>query len=175
MWLRPLLAGLSQAAGGGIEAAALRATGPRRGEALASLSGRRTAFATRFAAIVSPYDALVCPVSALPALPHGTASRLLIAAAPCLLANLLDLPTGTVPITRVREDEESGRVRSRDRVVQAAALADRDSRDLPVGVQVVGLPGLASADHPLRPERVVLDIMRLLEQGHDHSRDGGVE
>jgi len=174
MWLRPPLAGLSKAMGGGIEAAALRATGPRHGEALASLSRQRAAFATRFASLMCPYDALVCPVSAVPALPHGTASRLLIAAAPCLLANLLDLPAGTVPVTRVRADEEFGRLSSRDRVVQAAALADRGSRDLPVGVQVVGLPGLASADDPLRPERTVLDVMRLIEQGRDHSHAGGV-
>jgi fatty acid amide hydrolase len=173
MWLRPLLAGLSQTVGGGIEAVALRATGPRRGAALASLCGRRAAFATRFASLVAPYDALVCPVSALPALPHGTAARLLVAAAPCLLANLLDLPAGTVPVTRVRPDEELGRVGSRDRVVRAAAAADHGSRNLPVGVQVVGVPGLASADDPLRPERIVLDVMRLIEQGHDHHHNGG--
>ena len=173
MWLRPLLAGLSQAVGGDIEAVALRATGPRRGAALESLSGRRAAFETRFASLVAPYDALVCPVSALPALPHGTAARLLVAAAPCLLANLLDLPAGTVPVTRVRPDEELGRVGSRDRVVRAAAAADHGSRNLPVGVQVVGAPGLASADDPLRPERIVLDVMRLIEQGHDHHHNGG--
>ena len=174
-WLRPILAGLSQVAGGVIEAVALRATGPRHAAALASLHGRRAAFATRFASVVAPYDALVCPVSALPALPHGTASRLVIAAAPCLLANLLDLPAGTVPITRVRPDEELGRVQSRDRVVRAAAAVDRDSRDLPVGVQVVGVPGLESADEPLRPERIVLDVMRLIEGGDGHSHTGGVE
>jgi fatty acid amide hydrolase len=114
---------------------------------------------------VAPYDAIVCPVSALPALRHGTAARLVLAAAPCLLANLLDLPAGSVPITRVRSDEENGRVRSRDRVVQAAAAADRDSCGLPIGVQVVGVPGLASVADPLRPERIVLDVMRLLEKG----------
>ncbi|MCX7430427.1 MAG: amidase [Planctomycetia bacterium] len=176
IWLRPLLAGLSQTAGGGIEAVALRATGPRRGAALASLDSRRAAFATRFASLVAPYDALVCPVSALPALPHGTAALLLVAAAPCLLANLLDLPAGTVPITRVRPDEELGRVGSRDRVVRAAAAADRGSRNLPVGVQVVGVPGLASADDPLGPERIVLDVMRLIERGQNHHHhNGGVE
>jgi fatty acid amide hydrolase len=172
MWVRPLLAGLSQAAGGRIEAVALRATGPRHGAALASLHGRRASFAARLAALVAPYDALVCPVSALPALPHGTASRLLLAAAPCLLANLLDLPAGTVPITRVRPDEEVGRVQSRDRVVRAAAAVDRDSRDLPVGVQVVGVPGLESRDEPLRPERIVLEVMRLLEEGDGYSHEG---
>jgi hypothetical protein len=66
-----------------------------------------------------------------------------------------------------------GRVGSRDRVVRAAAAADHGSRNLPVGVQVVGVPGLASADDPLRPERIVLDVMRLIEQGHDHHHNGG--
>jgi fatty acid amide hydrolase len=167
MWLRPLLAGISQAVGGGIEAVALRATGPRHGAALALLAGRRTEFATRFAAAVAPYDAIVCPVSALPALPHGSAARLVLAAAPCLLANLLDLPAGTVPITRVGPDEERGRVLSRDRVVQAAAAADRGSCGLPVGVQVVGVQDTAPAVDALRSERIVLDVMRLLERGDE--------
>jgi fatty acid amide hydrolase len=163
-WLRPLLASLSRAMGGGIEAVALRATGPRHGAALAALDARRIKFATRFAAAAAPYDALVCPVSALPALPHGAAARLVLAAAPCMLANLLDLPAGTVPITRVRPNEEVGRAVSRDPVVLAAAAADRNSRGLPVGVQVVGAPGAGTAADPLRPERIVLDVMRLLEQ-----------
>lgn len=176
VWLRSLLACLSQAVGGGIEAEALRATGPRDARALESLYGRRTEFAARFTAAVAPYDALVCPVSALPALRHGTAARLVLAAAPCLLANLLDLPAGTVPITRVWPDEEIGRVGSRDRVVQAAADADRDSRGLPIGVQVVGVPAAAAvADDPLRSERIVLDVMRLLERGQPQHHDGGVE
>ena len=112
-------------------------------------------------------------MSALPALRHGSAARLLIAAAPCLLANLLDLPAGTVPITRVRPDEETGRGHSRDRVVRAAAAADRDSRDLPVGVQVVGVPGGSVSADPLRPERIVLGVMRLIERGHEDRHEGG--
>jgi fatty acid amide hydrolase len=179
-WLRPLLASLSQARGGGIEAVALRATGPRHGAALAALDARRIEFGTRFAAAAAPYDALVCPVSALPALPHGAAARLVLAAAPCLLANLLDLPAGTVPITRVRPNEEVGRAVSRDPVVLAAAAADRNSRGLPVGVQVVGAPGAATAADPLRPERIVLDVMRVLEQSSSNrtsisTHRGGVE
>jgi fatty acid amide hydrolase len=164
-WLRPLLAAASQTVGGGIEAVAIRATGPRQGAAFGELCDRRMEFAMRFAAAVSPYDAIVCPVSALPALRHGTAARLVVAAAPCLLANLLDLPAGTVPVTRVRPEEEVGRGRSRDRVVQAAVATDRDSRGLPVGVQVVGLPGRLSATDPLRPEWTTLEVMRLIECG----------
>ena len=174
-WLRPLLAAVSQAAGGGIEAEALRVTGPRQAAAFSDLCDRRLEFAARFAAAMSAYDAIVCPVSALPALRHGTAARLLVAAAPCLLANLLDLPAGTVPVTWVRPDEEAGRGRSRDRVVQAAAATDHDSRGLPVGVQVVGLTGrLPTTDH-LRPERTVLEVMRLIERGMNRPPERVVE
>jgi len=165
IWLRPLLASCSQMAGGGIEAAALRVTGPRRGEALARLCSRRLEFAARFAATMTAFDALVCPVSALPALRHGTAARLVVAAAPCMLANLLDLPAGTVPVTSVRPEEEMGRGWSRDRVVQAARATDRGSRGLPVGVQVVGVPDTMSSADPLRAERLVLEVMRLIECG----------
>jgi fatty acid amide hydrolase len=165
IWLRPLLASCSQLAGGGIEAAALRVTGPRRGEAFARLCSRRLEFAARFAATMKTFDAVVCPVSALPALRHGTAARLVVAAAPCMLANLLDLPAGTVPVTSVRPEEEAGRALSRDRVVQAARATDRGSRGLPVGVQVVGVPDAMSAADPLRAERLVLAVMRLIECG----------
>jgi len=174
-WLRPLMAAASQAVGGGIEAVALRATGPRRGAAFAELCERRMEYATRFAAAVSGYDAIICPVSALPALRHGTAARLVLAAAPCLLANLLDLPAGTVPVTRVRPEEEGGRGRSRDRVVEAAAATDRDSRGLSVGVQVVGVPGRLSANDSLRPELRVLEVMQLIERGLSRCHESGVE
>jgi fatty acid amide hydrolase len=101
------------------------------------------------------HDCIVCPVSALPALRHGSASRLLLAAAPCLLANLLDLAAGAVPVTAVRGDEESGRPRSNDPVEAAAIRTDRGSAGLPVGVQVIALdrrPGTAEA--------IVLGVMR---------------
>ena len=174
-WLRRLLASASQALGGSIEAEALRVTGPRREAGFLSLCGQRMEFATRFATLVAPYDALICPVSALPALRHGTSARLVLAAAPCMLANLLDLPAGTVPVTWVRSDEETDRGGSRDRVVLAAAAADRDSRGLPVGVQIVGVPGSVSVTDPLRPERIVLKVMRLIEQGESEWHAGGVD
>jgi fatty acid amide hydrolase len=109
----------------------------------------------RLADVTRGCDALVCPVSALPALRHGTAARLVLAAAPCLLANLLDLPAGAVPVTAVRADEESGRGPSRDPVLRAAADCDRGSRGLPVGVQVIGCPG--------RDEATVLAVMAAIE------------
>jgi fatty acid amide hydrolase len=105
------------------------------------------------------YDALICPVSALPALRHGTAARLVLAAVPCMLANLLDLPAGVVPVTRVHHCDEVGRGTSADPVVQAAIETEKESTGLPVGVQVIGLDAA-----PGRGEATVLEIMRLIER-----------
>jgi fatty acid amide hydrolase len=115
----------------------------------------RDVLAARFAAAVADCDAAVCPVSAVPALRQGSAARLVLAAAPCLLANLFDLPAGAVPVTTVRTEEERCRPWSLDPVLRAAAATDRDSAGLPVGVQVVGCPG--------RDEATVLHVMRLIE------------
>lgn len=174
-WLRAVLAAGADLAGCRIEARALRVTGPRTPAALAALFDRRATLAVRCAELLAGYDAVVCPVSALPALPHGTASKLVVAAAPCMLANLLDLAAGAVPVTRVRPEEEDRRatVKSRrDRVVRAAAETDRGSRGLPVGVQVIGLDtgDASSIGGPLAAERTVLDVMRLIEAG---GGDGG--
>ncbi|MDA1202598.1 MAG: amidase family protein, partial [Planctomycetota bacterium] len=118
----------------------------------------RAEIATRLAAATAGCDAIVCPVSAVPALRHGTAARLVLAATPCLLANLLDLPAGAVPVTTVRAGEDAGRSGSRDPVLQAAMATDRGSEGLPIGVQVVAPPG--------GNEATVLAVMRLIEQTH---------
>jgi len=156
-WMRPAVARLVRVFGRGVEADGLLATGPRDAAGRAKLLAARDTLAGQFADLTRGCDALVCPVSALPALRHGTAARLVLAAAPCLLANLFDLPAGAVPVTRVRPDEEAGRGFSFDPVLRAAAATDRGSRGLPVGVQVVGGFG---AD-----ESVVLDVMEAIERG----------
>ncbi len=151
---RPWLAAVARLAGRRIEAEALLATGPRRGAAFEQLLAARAPLAARVEALGERYDALLCPVSAVPALRHGTAALLIVAAAPCLLANLLDLAAGTVPVTTVRPDEENGRAHSRDPVVRAAIDCDRGSAGLPVGVQVIALNG---------GEATVLEVMRMIE------------
>lgn len=153
---RRWLAQLAELTGRRIEAEALRATGPRVGTALESVLAARAALAIRVCELATRCDAIVCPVSALPALRHGTAARLLPAAFPCLLANLLDLAAGTVPVTSVRSDEEGGRSDDHDPIARAAALTDRGSRGLPVGVQVIALTG---------GEATALDVMAAIEAG----------
>ena len=154
-WLRPAVARLARLVGRGIEADGLLATGPRDAAGMAAVLAAREELGARLAAAVRGCDAVVCPVSALPALRHGTAARLVLAAAPCFLANLLDLAAGAVPVTSVRPDEEAARPGSWDPVLRAARATDRGSRGLPVGVQVIAPPG---AD-----EATVLAVMRLIE------------
>jgi fatty acid amide hydrolase len=154
-WARGIVAGACVWGGRALEARALRRTGPRRGAAREGLFSGRAAIDTLVTRWATAHDCIVCPVSALPALRHGSASRLLLAASPCLLANLLDLAAGAVPVTTVRGDEESGRPRSSDPVDVAAIAADRGSAGLPVAVQVIALdrrPGIA--------ESIVLGVMR---------------
>ena len=152
---RPLVAAVLRLTGRWSEAEGVLRTGRRTPAELADLLAARDALAMRFAAAVAGCDAVICPVSALPALRQGSASRLVLAAAPCLLANLLDLPAGAVPVTTVGAIEEGRRPWSLDPVVRAAAATDRGSDGLPVGVQVIACPG--------RDEATVLEVMRLIE------------
>jgi fatty acid amide hydrolase len=80
-------------------------------------------------------DALVCPVFALPALPHGMGLGLEPAAAYSNLFNLLGLPAGALAASRVRPGEESDRSTGEDASDLAAAV-ERGSAGLPVAVQV---------------------------------------
>jgi len=154
---RSFVAVVARVAGRRLEAKGLACTGPRNAAGLAGLVAARDAMAVQFADHLAGYDAVVCPVSALPALRHGTAARLVLAVAPCLAANLFGLAAGAVPVTTVRPDEEQERPRSRDPVLRWAAATDRGSAGLPVGVQVVAAPG--------RGEATVLEVMRLIEAG----------
>jgi fatty acid amide hydrolase len=102
-----------------------------------------------------PLDLIICPAFALPALVHGASKDLILAGAYTALYNLLGYPTGSVPFTRVRPDEEIGRSPSKDKMEQAAFKTEVGSAGLPVGVQVVARPW---------QEHQALAAMRCLEQ-----------
>lgn len=158
--LRRLVAGACVWTGRGIEGEALRRTGPRRGRRLAAALADRAGIEAVVEAWSDRHDVIVCPVSALPALRHGTAARLVVAAAPCLLANLVDLAAGSVPVTSVEPGEERGRPWSADPVRRLARHTDEGSAGLPIGVQVVALdrrPGFGEA--------AVLGAMRAIAAG----------
>jgi fatty acid amide hydrolase len=104
------------------------------------LTHARAEYVRRFVARLDAarLDVLLLPPHALPALTHGSTMHLTTAASYCFLANLLGMPAGVVPVTRVRPSEESDRPASRDLVVRSAAEVEQGSAGLPVGVQVLG-------------------------------------
>jgi Asp-tRNA(Asn)/Glu-tRNA(Gln) amidotransferase A subunit family amidase len=155
-WLRSVMrAGLS-AAGQRRTARLLGAIGSRSADQYWQLCTARAAFAQRFfdTWCAQGLDALICPPHALPALRHGSSEHLATAGSYCYWANLLGVPAGVVPATRVRAGDESDRPASRDIVDRAARRVENGSAGLPVGVQV--------AARPWR-EDVVLAVMAALE------------
>ena len=109
-----------------------------------------------------PFDVILCPPCALPALTHGSSNDLLTAGAYAALYNLLGYPAGVVPVTRVRQGEESDRKASRDIVQKVAARVEAGSVGLPVGVQVVALPW---------QEHVALAAMKVIEKSANGLHD----
>ena len=102
----------------------------------------------------SQLDAVIRPPHALPALRHGSSEHLATAGSYCYWANLLGVPAGVVPVTRVQVDGESDRPESRDVVDRAARGVEAGSAGLPVGCKL--------AARPWR-EDIVLAIMGRLE------------
>jgi fatty acid amide hydrolase len=98
-------------------------------------------------------DLLLCPPYATCAIPHGASKGFTLASGYSILFNATQFPAGTVPVTRVRDDDAT-RAPGRDALERHAARVDRGSAGLPVGVQVVGRPW---RDH------VVLAAMRAVE------------
>jgi fatty acid amide hydrolase len=82
-------------------------------------------------------DAILCPPYALPALTHGSSYNLATAASYAELYNVLGMPAGVAPVSKVQPGEESQRPASRDMVLSAARSVEIGSTGLPLGVQVV--------------------------------------
>ncbi len=99
-----------------------------------------TLYRARFLAALNAAscDAILCPPHALAALIHGATTQVPLAASYSMIYNLLHMPGGVVPVTRVRHDEESDRPASRDRVEAMARRSEQNSAGLPLGVQIVG-------------------------------------
>jgi fatty acid amide hydrolase len=87
-----------------------------------------------------PFDVILCPPCATPALTHGATKELATLGAYACLYNLLGFPAGVVPVTQVRAGEESARPVSRDTVERRAREVEQGSAGLPLGVQVVARP-----------------------------------
>ncbi|MFF2155271.1 amidase [Paenibacillus chitinolyticus] len=119
----------------------------------------RQAYREKFAAEMErqQVDVLLSPPFLTPAIPHDHSLAMTYEGSYALLYNYLGMPAGVVSLSQVRDREAAVMrvVRSRDRLVWAAAQADRNSAGLPVGVQV--------AAAPWREDRV-LAVMDMLEK-----------
>ena len=87
-------------------------------------------------------DAVLCPQMACPPWRHGECVKLNMAASYTFLFNTLHFPCGGVPVTHVREDEQTykPRVAFNDSYHKQAASNSAGSAGLPIGVQVATLP-----------------------------------
>jgi fatty acid amide hydrolase len=98
-------------------------------------------------------DALVCPLHPTPPVPQGMSKDFTLAFCYAARYNVLNLPAGVVPVTRVRADETE-RALLRDRLDKRAAAVEAKSAGLPVPVQVVARP---------YREDVALAVMQAIE------------
>lgn len=104
--------------------------------------------------IAERLDAWLLPTGALPAILHGQAAHLLGSVTYAMFFNVLHLPAGAVPVTRVRADEEAFACGFEDQAAAQGRLAMQRAAGLPVGVQV--------GCRPFRDE-LLLSIMRRFE------------
>jgi Asp-tRNA(Asn)/Glu-tRNA(Gln) amidotransferase A subunit family amidase len=162
--LASVVAPIFRAVGQRYTANAIRSIGRRSARAYWRLTKRRSQYRTKFLTAMARggFDAILCPVDALPAMIPGRSEDLTHALSYSATYNLLGMPAGAVAATRVRPGEESDRPESRDVVVRAARETEKGSAGLPVGVQVV-------ARH--WREDIVLSLMGLVEQHFSHQPD----
>ncbi len=170
---RALAVGL-QASGQHRAARLLRQIGTGSAGDLLDLLGDRRDYTARFLAAMDAegYDLLLTPATPLPAAPHGLTAKLPDLAAPSALTVVLGMPSGVVPVTRVRPGEESDRPASRDAALRAAAAVEEGSAGLPVGVQVVArhwredlvLAAMRAIESQVRPGTDVADLPASLRQ-----------
>lgn len=95
-------------------------------------------------------DAVIAPVQAVPAVPHGGCDRLAPLACSTLLYNIVDSPVGVVPVTRVDPARDAlsdawraapgggSKLLERELYGPKGAYDVRAMEGLPVGVQIVG-------------------------------------
>jgi fatty acid amide hydrolase len=120
---------------------AIAAMGPRSVREYFRLSAHRTLMQREELAAWNDarLDAILCPATATPAALLGETGDFTPAASYSTRYNVLNLPAGVVPVTRVHAGETT-RTLLLDRVDRRAARFEKDSEGLPIAVQLVGRP-----------------------------------
>ncbi len=111
-----------------------------------------------------PFDALLCPSMPFPAPPVSLGSATYLTTAYACISNLVGLPSGSVPVTRVAEGEDvwdpvKDGGEPEDTLSADIRSALKGSVGLPMGVQVIA---------PAFREECVLRLMREIENAATH-------
>jgi amidase len=88
------------------------------------------------------FDVILCPAHVLPAVPHHQFKNISFTCSYTLLFNVLDLPAGVLPVTRV-DSARDAYTTPHSSILEKAARAAYvlpEQHGLPLGVQVVGKP-----------------------------------
>ena len=103
-------------------------------------------------------DTVIGPSAALPAAKHGSSHQLFTMGNYTFLYNVLDIPAGILPVTRVTEEDVSklARYDTGDYMSEWVREDQAGSKGLPVCVQVAGLRW---------QEELVLRVMKVIQEG----------
>jgi fatty acid amide hydrolase len=86
-------------------------------------------------------DCLLTPCFPVPSFQHGLSQKLVYAAMYTFVYNSLDFPTGVIPVSVVKKDEQIYKeTHKSDMVTKVCEKAMSDSEGLPLGVQISTLP-----------------------------------
>lgn len=137
--LRPLIAQLMKFGGQHQLAKLIRKQSPLATKDYIKMVNDRNVYRAKFLNYMkeNKFDALICPPYALPAVKHGKSANLFAAGTYGFPCNVLGLPAGVVPVTRVLEGEESNRTVSKDIMDRDAFEVELGSAGMPVGVQII--------------------------------------
>ena len=98
---------------------------------------------------------LLAPGLCTPAIYHGSSNECCVQVIYTLMFNLFECPTGALPITRVKEDEQYYETKFNDVPALSLEKNMKDSEGLPVGIQVAGMAWM---------DEHVLKLMSIIEQ-----------
>lgn len=119
----------------------LESTEPAHISKLFKMGGDHISYCNRFYRYLRQKNIthLVSPSFATPAYKHGGSEKGTLGVCFTALYNFLGMPTGTLPVFKLEEDDEIEDVVN-DLVTDALKDMCKDSKGMPVGVQVAGFP-----------------------------------
>ena len=106
-------------------------------------------------------EIILAPGMVTPAVLHGSSNENKLQGVYQFMFSTLEVCTGAMPITKVREDEQYYESDKDDKIINSIKLNMENSKGLPIGIQVSGLPWT---------DEKVFKVMEVIEQGVNYVR-----